>query len=211
MPHGVAVVGSRSHQPIGLNPDYYWHPYGFLPDSAFWGFRDLRYEIQSMSRHGFVPTTLVADDVLDVSDYANLPQGWKGYAFVVPAKGTLRIRLNHVNRGWFRLVMMNKWGNLQEGMLQNLIYKGYPQVSFKNPKDEAQAVYVIADDPGWLSSKAYPYQLTVERSWEAGTVDAKSVQVAVGVWGYHQDISAQFHRPTWVGFGSWDPLYRGWW
>ena len=192
------------------NRDHYWQPYLFPPNSVFWGRRDLMAEIQFMSRQGFVACTRVADDALEVTDYSNFPQGWKGYAFVVPAKGTLHVSLNHVNRGWFRLVMMNKWGDLQAGMLQNLIPTGNPEVTFKNPRDEAQAVYVVADDPGWMSSKAYPFQLTVERSWDPTTVDLKDVKVAQGVWGNHQDMSAQFRRPTWVGFGS-STRGMGWW
>ena len=211
VPHGVAVVGARPHRAFSGEFPHYWHPGPFFPNALWWGHRDIMFEIQSLAREGFVPCTLVADDALEVSDYANFPSGWKGYAFVVPAKGTLHVSLNHVNRGWFRLVMMNKWGNLQEGMLQNLIPTGNPEVTFKNLKDEAQAVYVVTDDPGWMSSKAYPYQLTVQRSWEPGTVDTKGVQIAAGVWGNHQDISAQFRRPTWVGFGSWDRMGRGWW
>lgn len=193
-----------------LGREKYWQPCPILPNSAFWGHRDLMAEIQFMSRQGFVACTRVADDALEVTDYSDFPQGWKGYAFVVPANGTLHVSLNHVNRGWFRLVMMNKWGNLQEGMLQNVIYTGKPEVTFKNPKNEAQAVYVVADDPGWMSSKAYPYQLNVERSWDPATVDLKDVKVAAGVWNDQRDMSAQFRRPTWVGFGS---QYRGmgWW
>ncbi len=205
--HGVLTSGVNTRI---RGHEQYWQPYPFLPNTYFWGHRDLMAEIQFMSRQGFVPCTRVADDALEVTDYSNFPQGWKGYAFVVPAKGTLHVSLNHVNRGWFRLVMMNKWGDLQAGMLQNVIYTGKPEVTFKNPKDEAQAVYVVADDPGWMSSKAYPYQLTVERSWDPATVDLKDVKVAVGVWGNHQDISAQFTRPTWVGFGS-SSRGMGWW
>ncbi len=206
--HGVLTSGANAR----LHPHpHYWQPCPFFPNAVYWGHRDIMAEIQFMSREGFVACTRVADDALEVSDYADFPQGWKGYAFVVPAKGTLHVSLNHVNRGWFRLVMMNKWGDLQQGMLQNLIPTGNPEVTFKNPKDEAQAVYVVADDPGWMSSKAYPFQLTVERSWDPTTVDLKDVKVAAGVWGNHVDMSAQFRRPTYVGFGSWDRSGQGWW
>ncbi len=205
--HGVLAshVNTRVH-----GHEQYWQPCQFLPNSFFWSNRDIMAEIQFMSRQGFVACTLVADDALEVTDYSDFPQGWKGYAFVVPAKGTLHVSLNHANRGWFRLVMMDKWGDLQAGMLPNMIPTGNPEVTFKNPKDEAQAVYVVADDPGWMSSKAYPYQLTVQRSWEPGSIDFKNVKVAVGVWGNHQDNSAQFRRPTWVGFGS-SSRGIGWW
>lgn len=205
--HGVLTTAVNTRV---RGHEKYWQPCLFLPNTYFWSQRDLMSEIQWVSRTGFVATTRVADDATEVTDYSDFPQGWKGYAFVVPAKGTLHVSLNHVNRGWFRLVMMNKWGDLQAGMLQNVIYTGKPEVTFKNPKDEAQAVYVVADDPGWMSSKAYPYQLTIERSWDPATVDLKDVKVAVGVWGIHQDISAQFTRPTWVGFGS-SSRGMGWW
>ncbi len=212
---------STSAQPVhgvmsgGVSPrtrgrEQYWHPCLLMPNPAFWHSRDLMAEIQFLSREGFVTCTRVADDAQEVSDFSDFPQGWKGYAFVVPAKGTLHVSLNHMNRGWFRLAMMNKWGNLQEGMLQNLIPTGNPEVTFKNVKDEAQAVYVVVDDPGWMSSKAYPFQLNVERSWDPTTVDLKDVKVAQGVWGNHQDMSAQFRRPTWVGFGS-STRGHGWW
>ncbi len=205
--HGVLASGVNTRV---RGHEQYWQPCPFLPNSFFWGHRDIMAEIQFMSRQGFVACTRVADDALEITDYSDFPQGWKGYAFVVPPKGTLHVSLNHTNRGWFRLVMMNKWGDLQPGMLQNLIPTGNPEVTFKNPKDEAQAVYVVADDPGWMSSKAYPYQLTVDRSWDPATVDLKDVKVAVGVWGNHQDNSAQFRRPTWVGFGS-SSRGMGWW
>lgn len=188
--------------------EMHYQPYRYMPDGAYWGHRDIMQEIQWELRQGFVDCTRVADDALEVIDYSYFPQGWKGYAFVVPPNGTLHVLLNHVNSGWFRLVMMDKWGDIQAGMLQNHIYTGYPEVTFKNPKNEAQAVYVIADDPGWMSSKAYPYRLTVDRSWDPATVDLKDVQVAAGVWGNHRSGSAQFRRPTWVGFGS---SSHGWW
>ena len=206
--HGVLTSGTN---PRVYGWDYHWQPCPLLPDSYYWGRRDILAEIQFMSRGGFVPCTRVADDALEVSDYADFPQGWKGYAFVVPPKGTLHVSLNHVNRGWFRMVMMNKWGDLEAGMLKNLIYTGNPEVTYTNPTNEIKAVYVIADDPGWMSSKAYPYQLTVDRSWDPTTVDLKNVKVAVGVWGRGVDISAQFQRPTYRGFGSWDRLGGGWW
>ena len=205
--HGVLVSGVNTRAYGGGG---HWQPCMFLPSSEYWGHRDLMAEIQFMTRQGFVDCTRVADDAVEVIDYSYFPQGWKGYAFVVPGNGTLHVSLNHVNRGWFRLVMMNKWGDLQEGMLQNLIYTGNPEVTFKNPKNEPQAVYVIADDPGWMSSKAYPYQLVVQRSWDPATVDLKDVKVAVGVWGNHMDVSAQFRHPTWVGFGS-STRGMGWW
>ncbi len=206
--HGVLASGNNSRL---HTRDPYWHPCPILPNAYYWGHRDILEEIQFMSRQGFVACTRVADDALEISDYADFPQGWKGYAFVVPAKGTLHVSLNHVNRGWFRMVMMDKWGGLQAGMLPNLIPTGNPEVTFKNPKDEAQAVYVVADDPGWMSSRAYPYQLTVERSWDPTTVDLKDVKVAVGVWGNQRDFSAQFRSPRYVGFGSWNSWGRAWW
>lgn len=152
-----------------------------FPDSGFWGRRDILAEIVWMSRHGFIPVVPVPADATELIDHTQIGPGWKGYAFVVPAKGKLHVRLHHPNEAWFRLLMVDKWGKMRAGMLQNLIPTGNPEVSYENPTDETQAVYVIVDDPGWMSSEQNPYTLKIERSWDPAQVKpgAKPVQ---GIW-----------------------------
>ena len=152
------------------------------PNTHFWQHRDLMAEIQWMSRRGFVGVTPVPEGVNELNGASDFPAGWKAYGFVVPAGGKLHVRLHHTNEGWFRLAMVNKWGDLSAGMLQNLIPTGNPEVRYTNPSKEAQAVYVIVDDPGWMSSKAYPFSLEVQRDWEPGKADTHGVKMVEGIW-----------------------------
>ena len=82
-------------------------------------------------------------------------------------------------------------------MLQNLIPTGNPEVRYTNPSKEARAVYVIVDDPGWMSSKAYPYLLDIKRDWEPGREDVKGVKPVQGIWASSPggDFSAQYAQP----------------
>jgi hypothetical protein len=153
-----------------------------IPNLHFWKQRDIMEEIQWMSRRGSIPVTPVAEDVAELNDAAMFPSGLKAYGFVVPAGGKLHVRLNHGNLGWFRVAMVNKWGDLGAGMLQNLIPTGNPEVRYTNPTKEAQGVYVIVDDPGWMSSAAYPYTLQVQRDWEPGRADTQGFKLAQGIW-----------------------------
>lgn len=152
------------------------------PDRRFWGSRDIMAEIQWHARQGFVPVMPVDESQQQLSDVSQFPAGWKSYGFVVPPGGKLHVRLHHPNEGWFRLAMMNKWGNLEKGMLQNLIPTGNPEVSYTNHSDEVRAVYVLVDDPGWMSSKAYPYFLDIQRDWQPGRPDMKDVKPVQGIW-----------------------------
>ena len=175
-----------------------------LPNLAFWQQRDIFAEIQWMSRQGFIPVIAVDETVNELSGVADFPSGFKAYGFRVPAKGKLEVRLHHVNEGWFRVAMVNKWGDLGPGMLKNLIPTGNPEVRYTNPSKEAQAVYVIVDDPGWMSSTAYPYTLSVQRSWEPGQAETQGVKLVEGIWASNplNSISAEFARPHLrAGFG----------
>jgi hypothetical protein len=137
--------------------------------------------MQMMARRGFIPVTAVGE-AEEFTGYCWYPAGWRAYAFVVPAKEKLHVRLYHTNTGWFRLAMFDKWGQLREGMLQNLIPTGNPEVSFNNPRDEAMAVYVLVDDPGWMSSKGNPFTLKVDRSWDPGKTKTPELPTVMGIW-----------------------------
>lgn len=155
---------------------------------AAWQRRDIFKEMQRMARQGFIPVVPVGGQIDSLRDVAYFPAGWKAYGFVVPAKGELEVRLDHPNLGWFRLMMVNKWGGLQEGMLQNLIPKGTPVVTFKNPKNSPQQVFVIADDPGWMSSRQYPYTISVKRSWDGKLESPDAMPQTVGIWAKHGEV-----------------------
>lgn len=155
---------------------------GTVPTGPYWQRRDLMAEIQGMARRGFIPVAKTDPEALEILDYTWHPSGWRAYSFLVAPKGTLHVRLHHSNEGWFRLVMFNKWGQLEEGMLGNRIPTGNPEVRYTNPKDEFHFVYVLVDDPGWMSSKENPYRLQIERSWDPKAEKPGEMQPVDGVW-----------------------------
>lgn len=151
------------------------------PTPQFWKSRDLLEEIQRNARQGSVPVVPVAADVNELKDFGLFPAGWRGYGFVVPAGGSLKVSLFHANRGWFRLQMVNKWGALEEGMLQNVLHTFEPVVTYTNPTREIRVVYVIADDPGWMSYEQNPYTLKIERNWDP-KLKLDDTPVNHGIW-----------------------------
>lgn len=139
-----------------------------------------------MARKGSIAVNPIAEDIKEFTGFSDLPAGWKAYGFRVPAKEQIHIRLRHANEGWFRLSMVNKRGGLEEGMLQNLMPTGNPEVKFTNPTDETRAVYVIVDDPGWMSTEANPFTMTVTRSWDPTVKTIEDAPIATGIWAQKQ-------------------------
>lgn len=151
------------------------------PDGEYWHKRDIMAEIQFMARKGFIPVT-PGKDAAEITGVSIFPAGWRAYAFVVPAGENIHVRLHHTNEGWFRLSMVDRWGQMRQGMLQNLIPTGNPEVTYKNPSDKPNTVYVIVDDPAWMSSKANPFTLKVDRSWDPIKVKAPEMPQVMGLW-----------------------------
>lgn len=180
-----------------------WDRQVLLPDEAFWGRRDLFADIQAMSRAGYIPVTPLPADALSVVDVADFPAGWKAYALAVPPKGKVVLRVEHPKPAWFRIILSNKWGTREEGMLQPA---GGPRLGqteriFVNPSDSARAIYVVVDDPGWWSSKESPFTLQVERSWDPAATDVSGVKFAAGIWGAQPSVSAQYRKPVLEALG----------
>jgi hypothetical protein len=156
-----------------------------MPNSLYWTQRgeNLLATIKRTARKiGLIQAIRVADQYKTVTAKSERPAGWAAYAFAVPGQGNLKVTLSHPNEGWFRLLMVDRWGGAVEGMFQNMIPKGYPTVSFHNPKQEAQVVFVIVDDPGWMSSDSSLYTLSIDRDWAPGKPGPKAEYPQGGVW-----------------------------
>lgn len=158
-----------------------------FPGQEVWQSRDLLKEIRALAREGFVPVTAVGD-VAEFQDTCPFPSGWKAYAFVVPGGEKLHVRLRHPNEGWFRLIMVDRWGWLREGMLRNLIPTGEPEVTFRNPRNQPDSVYVIVDDPGWMSCAPYPYTIQIDRSWDPARSKTPELPAVLGIWAETQEV-----------------------
>ena len=153
-----------------------------LPDPMFWKHRNVAAEIQAMARRGFIAVHPVAESVNEFTGIADFPAGWTAYGFRVPPGESLHIRLTHLNEGWFSLIMVNKWGGKEQGMLRNLIPTGNPEVVYKNPNKETRSVYVIVDDPGWMSSSYNPFTLKMTRSWDPTKKKVDTAPIVTGIW-----------------------------
>lgn len=152
------------------------------PDDRYWGSRDLFTELQWASRRGALPVVKVPEDAGSIQGVTWVPSGWRAYGIPVPPGEKVHVRLKHPMEGWFRLQMVNQWGTLEQGMLQNLLNSGNPEVSYTNLFKAPRAVYIIVDDPAWISTKDQPFELVITRSWDPSQKPSDQVSVFKGVW-----------------------------
>jgi hypothetical protein len=185
--------GTRTVVPPG------WVRCTSMPTPGYWRQRDLMAEIQWLSRRGFIPVSPIGDSVDVLSDYAQYPAGWRAYGVSVPAGGTVQVEVQHPKLGWFRLMMVDKWGTPGPGMLQAAYAHQPVLVTYRNPNKEATAIYVIVDDPAWWSDAKNPYTLLVHRDWDPAQTDLSHVKMAAGLWGATPSVSAQFRGPSLSG------------
>jgi len=143
--------------------------------------------------------TPLGDSVEMISDFAQVPAGWRAYGLCVPAGGTIQVEVQHNKLGWFRLMLVDKWGQPGPGMLQAAIAHQPVMVTYKNPGQEATAIYVIVDDPAWWSDAKDPYTLQVRRDWDVAKTDLSQVKMVAGLWGASPSVSAQFRGPSLTG------------
>jgi len=176
-----------------------WQRCRVLPDLVYWQHRDLIAEIQWLSRGGFIPVTPLGNGVDALSDFVQVPAGWRAYGLAVPAGGTVQVEVQHEKLGWFRLMLVDQWGTPGPGMLQAAIAHQPVLVTYQNPGKEATAVYVIVDDPAWWSDAKFPYTLVVRRDWDPAQVDLSQVKMVAGLWGATPSVTAQFRGRSLTG------------
>jgi hypothetical protein len=109
------------------------------------------------------------------------------------------VEVQHEKLGWFRLKMVDRWGTPGPGMLQAAIAPRPVLVTYKNPTKEAQAVYIIVDDPGWWSDATHPYTLVVRRDWAPNPPELKDLKMVAGLWGASPSVSAEFRGRSLTG------------
>ena len=176
-----------------------WDRCTVLPTAAYWGTRDLFNDLRWMARTGLIPVTEVGATVDEVVDVAEFPAGWRCYGVAIPAGGKLTVELSHPNLGWFRLMAVRRDGTPGPGMLNALAAYRPTSFTLANPTDKAGAVYLIVDDPGWMSSKEEPFHLTFKRDWDPAKADLSEVKMVQGIWGASPSNSAQFRGPSLTG------------
>jgi hypothetical protein len=96
----------------------------------------------------------VLDKIPDIS-------GWRAYAIEVPAGGTVKAHVVAGRTAWFRVLGVNAWGRLEEGLLQNRIHTGEPQATYKNPGPGIRTIYFIVDTlDSNMAGEAFTLQVT---------------------------------------------------
>lgn len=150
---------------------------------------------------GFIPVTAVSSDSSQLTDhavksFAGKWAGWKGYGLIVPPKESVTFDLYHPNQPWFRLIICDKWGGAVPGGLSSLMPQPLPKLKYTNPGFETETIYLIVDDPGWMSHEGSPYTLEMSRTWNPDMFPEDLSSIVKGIWGRETVIAAEFRRPT---------------
>jgi len=114
-------------------------------------------------RTGPLPCVVVPIGEVAIAHGVALPAGWMAYQVEAGPLETVKAALQGDHPAWFRVKVVNKFGQLEKGMLQNLIPRGEPQASYINPKAAPAKVFFVVDTTLILNS-AEPYTLTFTRS-----------------------------------------------
>lgn len=101
--------------------------------------------LRRSSRSSAIPAVELPPGPLEVRDSLSAIPGWKAYRIEAPPHGKVKVRLKGLHEAWFRVLTLNKWGQMEEGMLQNRIPTGNPEASYMNPKGESKSVYFVVD------------------------------------------------------------------
>lgn len=88
--------------------------------------------------------------------------GWMAYRVETAPGEKVKARLTGDHEAWFRVKVVNKFGDLGEGMLQNLVHRGNPEASYVNPGKTAVTVFFVVDTTSKLSGPE-PYTITFRR------------------------------------------------
>jgi len=117
-----------------------------------------------MRRHarkgGTLPAVALPVDDAIVSDQVKNVAGWKAYQAIVPAGQTVHVRLRAKREAWFEVKTINRWGNTEKGMVQNLLHKCDPEANYVNMGKETKTVFFVIDT-NELNMFNEPYALHV--------------------------------------------------
>lgn len=106
---------------------------------------DARIRTQARRAGSIQPAVALPSGSLKVKDKVADVTGWKAYRVEVPAGGSIHMRMRGLHEGWFVIRTVNKWGAMEEGMLQNMIKTGNPEARYTNPTKVAKTIYFVVD------------------------------------------------------------------
>lgn len=133
------------------------------PDVALAGLSpdDIQGKMRRQARRsGLVPCVALPLGPVEVLDAVPSTTGWKAYRLEVEPRAKVHARLRGDHEAWFKVSVVNKWGKVEEGMLQNAIHTGNPEASYQNPKAERMTIYLLVDTTE-VSGEREPFRLQV--------------------------------------------------
>lgn len=156
------VAGKDLKTVPGPFVDRYCRAPGYHDPAAGPGNDNLQMQIRESARNSpAIPAVALPEGPVSVSDRVGSVAGWKAYRLEVAPGIKVHARIHSAHDAWFKVRTVNRLGNLEEGMLQNLIGTGNPEASYTNPKKEANTIFFVVDttDPDAVSET---YTLTVD-------------------------------------------------
>jgi len=138
-------------------------PPGYL-DPASWSYTS---SVDAMtritSRKAMPPTVALPEGDCIVSDQIKNLAGWSAFQATVPSGRTVKVRLKAQHEGWFEVKTVNKWGNYEREMLQNLVPKFDPEASYTNKSSQTKIIYFIVDT---TEASSFNEKFFLHFSWE---------------------------------------------
>ena len=113
-------------------------------------------------RGGATPGVQVPAGDVAIRHGVALPAGWMAYRVEAAPGERIQARLRTTHEGWFKVSVVNKFGEMEEGMLHNLIPTGNPEASYQNPRKDTATVYFVVDTTTQLNGSE-PYLLLITR------------------------------------------------
>jgi len=121
---------------------------------------------RSARRIGIVPALAVPAGNVAVTHRVSYPAGWQAFQVEAAPGEKIKARLRGEHEAWFVVRCVAKMGNLEKGMLQNLIQTGNPEASYRNFRKEARTVYFVVDTSEIVTSSE-PFTITFTREGPA--------------------------------------------
>lgn len=140
------VSGKDLKKVTGPFVDRYCGVPGYRDPAFDPGVSEIRMRIRTQARRdGFIPAVALPEGPVAVQDSVGTVAGWKAYRIDVPAGAKVHARVYGDHAGWFLVRTVNRMGNIEKGMLQNLIPTGNPEASYTNPKKDANTIFFVVD------------------------------------------------------------------
>ena len=156
------VSGKDLQKVTGPFVDRYCGAPGYRDPAFDPGASSFRMQIRADARRsGDIPAVALPEGPVSVKDMVGTMAGWKAYRIDVPPGAKVHARVYGDHAGWFVVRTVNRMGNLEKGMLQNLIPTGNPEASYTNPKKEANTIFFVVDTTQ-TDSESEPYKLVVD-------------------------------------------------